>query len=107
MKPILFIIGSCISAAPLKNSKGEHRLKKANIEKGKANIGPEKVNIEDTFSPKTASHIQVLQKRPKSEPAFGRSQVQQIFRLKPTRRSERLLIYSFIYKESQANIDNG
>lgn len=61
--------------------------KKANIDFKKANIDFEKVNIEDAFTAKTVSHIQKLRKVLDTQNAFGRSDVQRILRLKPTRSS--------------------
>ena len=60
---------------------------KANIDSKKANIGEEKVNIEEDFTAKTASHVQKLQEALGSEAAFGRSDVQRVLGLKPTRSS--------------------
>lgn len=60
---------------------------KVNIDSKKANIRKEKLNIEDVFTAKTASHIQVLQEKLGSESAFGRSDVQCVLGLKPTRSS--------------------
>lgn len=60
---------------------------KVNIDSKKANIGEEKANIEDVFTAKTASHIQVLQEALGLELAFGRSDVQRVLGLKPTRSS--------------------
>ena len=60
---------------------------KVNIDSKKANIGEGKANIEDVFTAKTASHIQVLQEALGSELAFGRSDVQRVLGLKPTRSS--------------------
>ena len=60
---------------------------KVNIDSKKANIRKEKLNIEDVFTAKTASHIQVLQAALGSELAFGRSDVQRVLGLKPTRSS--------------------
>lgn len=62
-------------------------LEKVNIDSKKANIGKEKVNIEDVFTAKTASHIQILQETLGSELVFGRSDVQRVLGLKPTRSS--------------------
>ena len=53
----------------------------------KANVGSKKVNIEDVFTAKTASHIQKLREALGSKNAFGRSDVQRILGLKPTRSS--------------------
>ena len=63
---------------------------KANIGVEKANIETEKANIEDAFTAKTAAHIQMLQEALGSELAFGRSDVQRVLGLKPTRSSELL-----------------
>ena len=63
---------------------------KANIDVEKANIETEKANIEDAFTAKTAAHIQMLQEALGSELAFGRSDVQRVLGLKPTRSSELL-----------------
>lgn len=60
---------------------------KVNIDPRKANIEEEKANIEDNFTAKTASHIQVLQEVLGSEMTFGRSDVQRVLGLKPTRSS--------------------
>lgn len=60
---------------------------KVNIDSKKANIGEKKANIEDVFTAKTAFHIQVLQEALGSELAFGRSDVQRVLGLKPTRSS--------------------
>ena len=53
----------------------------------KANIDTKKVNIEDVFTAKTASHIQKLREDLGTQNAFGRSDVQRILGLKPTRSS--------------------
>ncbi len=58
---------------------------KVNIDSEKANIGKQKVNIEDTFTSKTASHVRKLQKALGAESVFGRSDVQKVLDLKPTR----------------------
>lgn len=63
---------------------------KANIDVEKANIETKKANIEDAFTAKTAAHIQMLQEALGSELAFGRSDVQRVLGLKPTRSSELL-----------------
>lgn len=60
---------------------------KANIESQKANIEAEKVNIGDVFTAKTASHIQKLRDALGTRDSFGRSDVQRILGLKPTRSS--------------------
>lgn len=60
---------------------------KVNIEEEKTNIGEEKVNIEEAFTAKTAAHVRALREALDSQPAFGRSDVQKILRLKPTRSS--------------------
>lgn len=50
----------------------------------KVNIDSKKANIEDVFTVKTASHIQVLQAALGSELVFGRSDVQRVLGLKLT-----------------------
>ena len=60
---------------------------KANIDSKKVNIGEEKVNIEKDFTAKTAFHVQKLQEALGSEATFGRSDVQRVLGLKPTRSS--------------------
>ena len=50
----------------------------------------EKANIESVFTAKTASHIDTLQKALKAQLFFGRSDVQRLLNLKPTRCSELL-----------------
>lgn len=60
---------------------------KANIDAKKANIDSKKVNIEDVFTAKTASHIQKLREALDMQNVFGRSDVQRILGLKPTRSS--------------------
>lgn len=60
---------------------------KANIDVKKANIGVEKANIEDVFTAKTTAHIQMLQEALGSQIAFGRSDVQRVLGLRPTRSS--------------------
>ena len=46
---------------------------------------PEKVNIEEDFTAKTASHVRKLQEDLGKEIVFGRSDVQRVLDLKPTR----------------------
>lgn len=58
-----------------------------NIEEQKANIGIVKANIEDAFSSKTASHICTLLDKFGFQTIFGRSDVQNVLGLKPTRSS--------------------
>lgn len=58
---------------------------KANIENEKANIESEKVNIQNSFSAKTASHVCKLLEEFGFQTIFGRSDVQEILDLKPTR----------------------
>lgn len=53
----------------------------------KANIDSEKANIEDVFTAKTAAHIQALREALDFQTAFGRSDVQKVLGLKPTRSS--------------------
>ena len=62
-------------------------LEKVNIDSEKANIGEKKVNIEEVFTSKTASHVLKLQEALGTESAFGRSDVQRVLGLKPTRSS--------------------
>lgn len=64
--------------------------KKANIDLGKANIDPEKVNIGEVFTAKTAFHIQTLQQTFGLQTIFGRSDVQNVLGLKSTRSSKLL-----------------
>ena len=61
--------------------------KKANIEDQKVNFETKKVNIDELFTPKTAAHIQKLWDTFGVQTVFGRSDVQQILGLKPTRSS--------------------
>ena len=65
-------------------------MEKANIGLKKTNLGEEKANIESVFTAKTASHIDTLQKALKAQLFFGRSDVQRLLNLKPTRCSELL-----------------
>lgn len=58
---------------------------KANIDSKKANIDPKKVNIEDVFTAKTAFQIHKLREALGIQTAFGRSDVQRVLGLKPTR----------------------
>jgi fido (protein-threonine AMPylation protein) len=58
---------------------------KANIDSEKVNIGEEKVNIEDMFTAKTASNVRKLQEALGTESVFGRSDVERVLGLKPTR----------------------
>jgi len=48
---------------------------------------PEKANIEDVFTAKTAAHVQTLREALGSQIAFGRSDVQRVLGLRPTRSS--------------------
>jgi hypothetical protein len=50
------------------------------------------VNIEDAFTAKTASHVQKLQEALGFETTFGRSDVQRVLGLKPTRSSALLRV---------------
>ena len=60
-------------------------------ESEKANIDVEKANIEDVFTAKTTAHIQMLWETLGSHwILFGRSDVQRVLGLKPTRCSELL-----------------
>lgn len=63
---------------------------KANIEDEKANIKEIKANIETLFTPKTACHIYKLLEKFGCQTVFGRSDVQKILGLKPTRSTELL-----------------
>lgn len=63
---------------------------KANIDGEKANIEIGKANIEDVFTAKTTAHIQMLREDLSSQSVFGRSDVQRVLGLKPTRSSELL-----------------
>ena len=58
---------------------------KVNIDSEKANIENKKVNIEEDFTAKTASHVRKLQEALGKEIVFGRSDVQRVLDLKPTR----------------------
>ena len=53
----------------------------------KANIDSKKANIGEDFTAKTASHVQKLQEALGYENTFGRSDVQRVLGLKPTRSS--------------------
>ncbi len=63
---------------------------KVNIEEQKANIGIVKANIEDVFSAKKASRICTLLDKFGFQTIFGRSDVQNVLGLKPTRSSSLL-----------------
>lgn len=56
-----------------------------NIEEQKANIEREKANIEGSFTAKTASHVSRLLEEFGFRTIFGRSDVQIVLGLKPTR----------------------
>lgn len=58
---------------------------KVNIEEQKANIESEKANIENAFTAKTASHVCELLESFGFQTIFGRSDVQEILDLKPTK----------------------
>lgn len=58
---------------------------KVNIDGEKANIESVKVNIQNSFSSKTASHVCKLLEAFGFQTIFGRSDVQEILGLKPTR----------------------
>ena len=58
---------------------------KANIDSEKVNIEEKKVNIEDVFTSKTASNVRKLQEALGTESAFGRSDMERVLSLKPTR----------------------
>lgn len=56
-----------------------------NIKDQKANIESEKVNIQNSFTAKTASHVCKLLEKFGFQTIFGRSDVQGVLDLKPTR----------------------
>ena len=56
------------------------------------NIGAGKANIEELFTAKTRAYVQTLQETLGSETVFGRSDVQRILGLKPTRSSALLRV---------------
>ena len=58
---------------------------KVNIETQKANIENKKVNIQSSFTAKTAAHACKLLEEYGFQTIFGRSDVQEILCLKPTR----------------------
>ncbi len=58
---------------------------KVNIEGQKANIEREKANIENAFTAKTASHVCKLLEKYGFQTIWGRSNVQEVLGLKPTR----------------------
>lgn len=58
-----------------------------NVDTEKANINFKKANIGDAFTEKTSSHIEKLRETLVRGNAFGRSDVQRILGLKPTRSS--------------------
>ncbi|WP_211272751.1 Fic family protein [Corynebacterium phocae] len=66
-------------------------LKKANIGAEKADIERGKANIGEDFSAKTASHVRELQEALGTKSAFGRTDVQEVLGLGRTRSSEILL----------------
>ena len=61
--------------------------KKVNIGADKANIESEKANVHDLFTSKTASQIEQLMEEIGYRKIFGRSDIQRILGLKPTRSS--------------------
>lgn len=63
---------------------------KVSIGEQKANIEEQKANIESSFSAKTASHICRLLEEFGYRTIFGRSDVQGVLHLKPTRSTELL-----------------
>lgn len=74
------------------NEKVNIGAEKVNIDAIKVNIGAEKVdidaikvNIDDVFSMKTACHVRKLREALDGASVFGRSDVQRILGLKPTR----------------------
>ena len=64
--------------------------KKANIDNPKANIESTKANIKNAFTVKTASHVCKLLDGFGFQTIFGRSDVQKLLDLKPTRSTELL-----------------
>ena len=60
-------------------------LEKVNIGGQKANIEKEKVNIEDSFTAKTATHVCRLLEAFGFQKIFGRSDIQEVLDLRPTR----------------------
>jgi fido (protein-threonine AMPylation protein) len=60
---------------------------KVNIGAEQVNIDAEKANIEDLFTPKTAAHVRELRETLGFQTVFGRSDVQRVLGLKPTRSS--------------------
>ncbi len=61
--------------------------KKVNIGLEKVNIGVKKASIQDMLTAKTASRVQQLRETLAGQSVFGRSDVQRILELKPTRSS--------------------
>ena len=66
------------------------RSEKVNIDDEKANSERAKVNIKSAFTAKTASHVCKLLDKFGFQTIFGRSDVQKILGLKPTRSTELL-----------------
>ena len=64
-----------------------HPLHNRTLHISGAFASPEKVNIEDMFTAKTASHIQELREKLGQQAVFGRSDVQNALGLKATRSS--------------------
>lgn len=58
---------------------------KVNIGEQKADIEKEKVNIENSFNAKTASHVYKLLEALGFQTIFGRSDIQEVLGLRPTR----------------------
>lgn len=79
-----------ISRTFKESEKANIDMEKANIDLQKMNVGEEKADIEHVFTAKTASHIDVLHQALKAQLFFGRSDVQRLLGLKPTRSSELL-----------------
>lgn len=70
---------------------------KANIGAEKANIGAEKANIDKIFSAKTAANVRKLTDAFGSQTVFGRSDVERVLALKPTRCSA--LLHELLERE--------
>lgn len=74
-------------------------MEEANIVTRKVNIDTEKVNLLDALTAKTSAYVQMLRENLGSQAAFGRSDVQKVLGLKPTRSSallQEMLKYGII-----------
>lgn len=76
-----------LEKANIDSRKANIEEEKANTEEEKANIEEEKVNIEGIFTSKTASNVRKLKEAFGIEFTFGRSDVERVLSLKPTRSS--------------------